>query len=262
MNQRNTNQPGTTHRREFLPNGVLAPIIAHRGASGDAPENTLAAIKLAYEHNAMCVEIDVSISSDGVPYVHHDDKLQRCTSGQGLLCEHTAEQLDQIDASKLMPQFSPEPLPRLSAVITLLDELGMGLNLEIKPRAGLETPTVEAICSELEKSWPERLPLVFSSFNQQSLHLARQCAPDIARALLVGGLPDNWEQLMEASACSNIHVSASAVSAQDATAVKQADFGLYAYTVNDREKASTLLQWGIDGVFTDYPKALSVLLVS
>lgn len=240
----------------------LAPVIAHRGASGDAPENTLAAINLAFEHGAQCVEIDVSISKDGVPYVHHDDQLQRCTNGSGLLCEHTAEQLDQLDASKLMPQFSPEPLPRLSAVIDLLAEKGMGLNLEIKPRPGLEAATVEAICRELNKSWAAQLPLVFSSFSPVALKLALREAPDIARALLVGRLPDNWQQRMQEFACSNLHIADSTLDAATVESVKQVDVGLYAYTVNDPERASQLLQWGVDGVFTDYPSSMSALLIT
>ncbi|MFK7890923.1 MAG: glycerophosphodiester phosphodiesterase family protein [Granulosicoccus sp.] len=237
-------------------NGSLARIIAHRGASGEAPENTLAAMSLAYEQGAKCVEIDVSISRDGVPYVHHDDNLDRCTSGTGLLCEHMAEELDELDASKLMPVYSPEALPRLSALIAVLDHLELGLNLEIKPRKGLEEATVEAICKLLENCWPQRLPLVFSSFSQQSLDIARRRSPDIARALLVDKLPGNWLTSVQTFECCNLHARASSLQQQDVIDVKQQGFNLYAYTVNDEALAAKLSQWGVDGVFTDYPGRL------
>lgn len=236
--------------------GILATHIAHRGASGNAPENTLVAMKLAAEQGASCVEIDVSISRDGVPFVHHDDNLDRCTNGTGLLCEHDAAQLDQLDASKLMPQFSPEPLPRLSALISLLDSLNLGLNLEIKPRGGLEVQTVDAICDVLEQHWPERLPLVFSSFSQKSLQLAQKRAPSIARALLIGGLPKDWKALMIQFDCCNLHAHEARLDEKTVDTIKSIDVGLYAYTVNDPERATTLLNWGVDGVFTDHPQQL------
>ncbi|MBX2880802.1 MAG: hypothetical protein KTR32_12750 [Granulosicoccus sp.] len=231
----------------------LAPVIAHRGASGHAPENTLAAISAAAGFGAQCIEIDVSISADQIPYVHHDDTLDRCTSGTGLLCEQTADQLDDLDASKLMPQFSPEPLPRLSAVIALLDEKNLGLNLEIKPRKGLESATVDAIAAELEKSWPQRLPLVFSSFNTLALEIALQRISWVDRALLVGKLPADWQQQVSAYQCANLHLAASHITADQVSNLKQSGLGLYAYTVNDSTEATKLLQWGIDGVFTDFP---------
>lgn len=239
-----------------IDSGGLAPIIAHRGASADAPENTLAAIALAADQGVSCIEIDVSISSDGVPYVHHDDTLDRCTTGTGLLCKHSSAQLDQLDASKLMPGFSPEPLPRLSVVIKMLEQRNLGLNLEIKPRKGLEEATVNAICTVLEKSWPEGLPLVFSSFNHAALEFARQQSPTIARALLIGPLSQGWQLLMNEFECCNVHASANALKAEDVKTIKNAGFGLYAYTVNDPTLATTLFGWGVDGVFTDHPGQL------
>lgn len=252
----NENQESGLPMAEIHTNGSLARIIAHRGASGEAPENTLAAMSLASEQGARCVEIDVSISRDGVPYVHHDDNLDRCTSGTGLLCEHTSEQLDELDASKLMPIYSPEALPRLSALVAVLDHLDLGLNLEIKPRKGLEQATVEAICKSLENCWPERLPLVFSSFSQQSLEIARTISPHIARALLVERVSGNWLASMQSFDCCNLHASASSLQEPQVVDIKQQGFGLYAYTVNDEALATKLLRWGVDGVFTDYPGRL------
>jgi len=165
---------------------MLATVIAHRGASGDAPENTLAAISLAADQGARSVEIDVSISKDQIPFVHHDDTLDRCTNGTGLLSAHSAEELDKLDASCGMQAFIGEPLPRLSAVIELLQQRSLGLNLEIKPRVGLEQQTVKAICKDIKSHWPDELPLVFSSFDHNSLALAKELLPSVKRGLLVG----------------------------------------------------------------------------
>lgn len=252
---------------------LLAPIIAHRGASGDAPENTLAALSLAADHGASCAEIDVSISSDGIPYVHHDDKLDRCTTGQGLLCEHSAAELDLLDASKGMPDFAGEPLPRLSAVFDLLIARGLGLNLEIKPRKGLEEDTVEAICTLIEDRWPAHLPLVFSSFNWSSLGMAMTRLPRVPRALLVGPIPDNWQALVTEYGCRNIHCDGASLKPEQTRKLRQAGLGIYCYTVNDTTLAERLFDLegdkranaprigdsdtGVHGIFTDYPKRLS-----
>lgn len=238
----------------------LAPIIAHRGASGDAPENTLSAIQLAAAQGARCVEIDVSISADGVPYVHHDHQLQRCTDGNGLLCEHTAEQLDRIIAGKRMPGFEKEPLPRLSAVLALLMHHNVGLNLEIKPFQGLEQRTVDAICNELEGIWPDDLPLVISSFSHESIGMMQQRLPHVARAPLVGAVPDNMVELMQRYDAQNLHCAENALTPDKAYQVVAAGYGLYCYTVNDPDKARKLLSWGVHGVFTDYPKSLLSLV--
>lgn len=236
---------------------LLARIIAHRGASGNAPENTLAALSLAADHGASCVEIDVSISADQVPFVHHDDRLDRCTTGTGLLCEHSAAELDQLDASNGMPEFRGEPLPRLSAVIELLEARGLGLNLEIKPRRGLENQTVEAICALIEKRWPSHLPLVFSSFSWQSLAIARQSLSQIPRGLLVGGIPNDWQARMAEFGCRNIHCDGAVLTPQQSAELRSADVGVYCYTVNDVAQARALLHAGANGVFTDYPKRLT-----
>lgn len=255
---------------------LLAPVTAHRGASGDAPENTLAAISLAADHGAPCVEIDVSISADGIPFVHHDDRLDRCTTGHGLLCEHTAAELDLLDASKGMPDFAGEPLPRLSAVFDLLEARGLGLNLEIKPRKGLEHDTVEAICALVEQRWPAHLPLVFSSFSRPSLAAARERLPKVPRGLLVGAIPDNWEALIKEYACRNIHCEGSSLTPEQTRELRLAGLGVYCYTVNDPALAERLFatsgskQVGqaagnddphaVHGIITDYPKLLAAHL--
>ncbi len=236
---------------------LLARIIAHRGASGDAPENTLAALSLAADQGARCVEIDVSISADYIPFVHHDDNLDRCTSGTGLLCEHRAAELDQLDASKGMADFHGESLPRLSAVFELLKARGLGLNLEIKPRRGMENQTVEAICALIEKRWPDHLPLVFSSFSWPSLAIARQSLPQVPRALLVGGIPDDWQARMAEFGCRNIHCDGAVLTPLQTAELRAADVGIYCYTVNDVDRAKALLDTGAHGVFTDYPKRLA-----
>ena len=251
---------------------LLAPVVAHRGASGGAPENTLGAIRLAAEQGARCVEIDVSISRDGVPYVHHDDTLDRCTSGEGRLCERDAAELDALTADRRATGFEEgnveashwlgEPLPRLAAAITLCDELELGLNLEIKPMKSLEERTARAICSLVKRHWPERLPLVFSSFSPSALDAARSVLPDTPRALLVGKVPADWQSRLARHGCRNLHCDGHRLDTATARAVRAAGAGLYCYTVNDPELGRRLIDDGAHGVITDHPGRMLAALAS
>lgn len=234
----------------------LHRIVAHRGASADAPENTLAAIKLAIEHGARSVEIDAMISSDGVAFLHHDDKLERCTNGTGYLCAVDAAELDSLDASGGNQNYSSEPLPRLTSVVTELSNHGIGLNLEIKPTPGLEAATATAVVNCLKDTWPESLPLVLSSFSKDALFEAKALWPEAPRALITCAIPDDWQSALQTLQCTNLHMAAPLLNADSARKIKADGYGLYCYTVNDVEEARALLDMGADGVFTDQPKLL------
>lgn len=239
---------------------LLAHVVAHRGASGEAPENTVGAIRLAADQGARCIEIDVSISSDDVPYVHHDDRLDRCTSGTGLLCDMPAAQLDRLTADKGHDGWLGERLPRLSAVFDLCVERQLGLNLEIKPVAGLEERTARAICALLKDRWPPELPFVFSSFAPAALDAAREHWDEAPRALLVGRVPNDWAEQMERHACRNVHCAGTHLTEDAADALRAANVGIYCYTVNEPKLARRLLAIGAHGVFTDHPGSMLAAL--
>ena len=235
---------------------LLAPIVAHRGASADAPENTIAAIRLAAEQGAKAVEIDVSISADGIAYVHHDDTLERCTNGRGYLCAHSSEQLDAISAGVLFADYSTEPLPRLSDVLECIQELGMSLNLEIKPTPGLEEPTTTAVCQTVAQHWRHGTTLLYSSFSREALVTAMELQPDTPRALIVCAIPDNWLEQLKTYDCSNLHFAAPLAQKETVQAIKSEGYGIYCFTVNDGYDANRLYEYGVDGVFSDCPGKL------
>ena len=235
----------------------LPRVIAHRGESGLAPENTLCAFDLAAQNGATWVELDANISSDNVPFVHHDDRIDRCTNGEGLITQQTSQTLNSLDAGAWFDDaFKGEPLPSLAAVIELLSRHDMGLNLEIKPTAGLEQAATDAICAQIKQLWPERLPLLLSSFSEAALVRAAQQLPEIPRGYLVGGVPKDWRARMSELKCDTLHCSANRLTKADAATVKDAGVALLCYTVNDIDVAARLIEWGVDSVFTDYPSRL------
>jgi len=238
------------------PTARLARIIAHRGASADAPENTLAAIVRAADDGTRAVEIDVNTSADGIPYVHHDERLARCTGHPGRLHEQRAARLDTLYAGAGMPGFEREPLARLETLLGPVIGRRLALNLEIKPPPGRERVTTAAICDVLERCWPADRTLVFSSFSETALRCAAERLPDLPRALLVGAIPPDWRAALERSAAINLHCAARHFDAAPAAELRAAGHGLYCFTVNDVRTAQGLFDAGIDGVFTDHPALL------
>ncbi|PID60271.1 MAG: hypothetical protein CSB44_11100 [Gammaproteobacteria bacterium] len=243
--------PATDNHIEMA---ALDRIIAHRGASAEAPENTLAAIDLAYRQGARCMEIDVRISADDIPFVHHDVTLDRCTDASGPLSSHTAKVLDGVNAAVLHPAYSPEPLPRLAAIIDWFTGHEATLNIEVKPEPGLEVRAAEAIANLIETRWPRERRLVFSCLCIDSLRILRDRLPAFPRALIMHEEPlDALQDTLAELECCNLHFNKEIAGTVPLDALKARGYGLYCYTVNDVEHARELLAAGVDGVFTDYP---------
>ena len=158
-------------------------IIAHRGASAMAPENTMTAFWLAKELGADGIELDVMLSADERLVVIHDRSLTRTTNGQGMVNESNWEQLKFLDAgSKFGEEFEGEPLPLLEQVF---EELGgqFLINVELKnfatPRDGLVNKVVNLVeQTGLAES------VILSSFNARNLLEVERISPSIRRGLL------------------------------------------------------------------------------
>lgn len=107
--------------------------VAHRGAAGEAPENTLSAVEAGAASGAPFLEIDVRSSRDDVLVVIHDDDLERTTDGQGLVAEYDAEYLRALDAGRWFDiDFEGEPIPTLAEVVASLEGWPGTLVIEVK----------------------------------------------------------------------------------------------------------------------------------
>jgi len=235
----------------------MSQITAHRGASGDAPENTLAAIQLAADVGAEWIEIDVNVSRDGIPVLHHDDDLSRCTNGSGLVIESPLDALKQLDSGSWFDtRFRNEKIATLDECLDLCESLDLSVNLEIKPCSGWEIPTTDSIADILHQR--STLPnIVISSFSYIALQRASEKIEFVPRASLYLVPPPNWKQLATQINAINIHLHANTL--LDKTAVDQfhnAGLGVYCYTVNTPAEAQHLFTLGVDGVISNYPATL------
>ena len=225
-------------------------VIAHRGASGTCPENTLAAFRRAEALGAHMIELDVQLSRDGEVVVMHDWTLARTTSGRGRVGARTAAELHALDAGSWFSQaFAGEPVPSLREVLAAT---GLPVNVELKSRGddGLEARALAVVA---EAGALDRV--VFSSFRAASLVRLRAASAAAAIAVLWfrTGL-DSAFRLAERVRATALHLRKDVVAAAGVREATERGLVVRAWTVNDLAESRRLAALGSQGVFTDFPE--------
>ncbi len=225
-------------------------IIAHRGGGTLAPENTLAGLRGALAHGFRAVEFDVMALRDGALVLMHDPVLGRTVAGTGSVADCTAAQLAAADAGAwFSPAFAGEPVPSFADAAAFCLRHGLWMNAEIKPVPGMEAITgaaVAAACAALPSG-----SVLLSSFSEAALRAARQAAPRVPRALLVGAVPADWPARLQTLGAVALHAQAALLTRTQVAAVKAAGFGVLAYTVNQAAAARLLCAIDVDAICTD-----------
>jgi glycerophosphoryl diester phosphodiesterase len=234
--------------------GVLN--IAHRGASGDFPENTLRAFDAAIEAGAAMCELDVQITADGVLVVIHDETLDRTTNREGKVeMIHMAE-LQRLDAGSWRgPQFADERVPTLREVLDRVKGR-CDLNVELKAEG-----IAASVCELIRERHAEESTLV-SSFDWQAIAEVRQVAPKIKTALLAdrrAGLALEMASSMRVAAINPKH---DLVDRDLCVEAHRQGLKVYTWTVDDSTEMMRLIEAGVDGIMTNYPARLRALMES
>ncbi len=227
--------------------------VAHRGAGKLAPENTLAAFKLGASHGYRMFECDVKLSSDGVPFLLHDDSLARTTNGGGVGSDHSWQALQTLDAGSWhSAAFAQARIPSLEEVAHYCIANGFDLNIEIKPTVGADQKTGEVVAQHAQRLWHNaaKKPLL-TSFKPEALQAALDAAPELSRGLLLHELWTGWLETALMLGCSAVVCNYKLWDASSVTQAKSAGFKLLAYTVNDLAQVQRLTTLGIDGIITD-----------
>lgn len=238
----------TTHEAWPYPRWV-----AHRGAGKLAPENTLAAFKLGASHGYRMFECDVKLSSDGVPFLLHDDTLERTTNGQGVAGQQSWASLQQLDAGCWHSEpFAGEAIPSLDTIASYCISNGFDLNIEIKPSTGTDQRTGEVVAEHAARLWQKemRKPLL-TSFKPDALQAAMNAAPELPRGLLLHELWTGWLETGLMLGCQAIICNHRLWDTSSVTQAKSAGFKCLSYTVNDDAEVQRLLALGTDGIITD-----------
>lgn len=219
-------------------------IIAHRGASTLAPENTLKAFTLAFEQQSDGIEFDTYQHDDAI-IVFHDKTLGRTTNGSGFLLQTSLADLKQLDAG------DGEVIPTLEAVLATVPD-GALCNIEVKHLRNAET-WVQDVKRAVEDAQINPNALLISSFNHHWLAEISALWPQVA----VGALTATYA--LDATYCArqlkakSINIALDVVNADFVNAAKQEGLDVYVYTVDEPEDMLQLKLWGVTGIFTNVP---------
>jgi glycerophosphoryl diester phosphodiesterase len=227
--------------------------VAHRGAGKLAPENTLAAMREGHRHGYRMVEFDVKLSADGVPFLLHDDTLDRTTNGVGRADALTWGELAKLDAGSWhSATYAGEPLPTLSAIARWAIANGVACNIEIKPTPGRERDTGATVACTARALWRSAsVQPLLSSFAEDALAAARAAVPELPRALLVENVPPDWQARLARLGCAALNADWRGLDAQSVAAEHDSGYWVVTYTANDPQRVSQLAAWGVDAIITD-----------
>lgn len=236
--------------------------IAHRGASGHAPENTLAAFQKAIEIGVDAVECDVHCTTDGHVVVSHDHTLERATDSKGTIADMTLDEVKKADAgSWFHPRFADERIPTLREALKLTKEKVITV-IEIKQQniTGQVIKEIENTASEAE--------VVLISFHANALSDAQEINPRIPRAFLSGGgrvvrrflgIMSLIQQACEIGGA--LDLSSKIITPQLVKESHRRGVSVWAWTVDDEEEIKKLAAMGVDAITSNYPERLNSALL-
>ncbi|HUJ79061.1 MAG TPA: glycerophosphodiester phosphodiesterase family protein [Nitrospiria bacterium] len=244
-------------RRQDAASAALPMIIAHRGASGYAPENTLPAFRKAVELGCQMIELDVRLSADEMPVVIHDGTLTRTAGDPRRVNQLTIDQLRQLDAGRwFAPEYTGERIPTLAEALAAIPDT-VTVNIEVKPSGPGELHRmIDRIAAVITELRAEKR-LLCSSFTHKALWALRRRFFSLPLGYLIEGRVAQ-EQFTEAK---GLQASALILQGQWTTpaVLRQAHANrlkVYCYTINRPLQMRQLLRKGVDGIMTNYPDRL------
>lgn len=226
--------------------------LGHRGASGHAPENTLAAVQAAMELGAEGVEIDVHLTRDYEVVLLHDDLLQRTTNGIGAVQDFDLVELKTLDAGSWFSlAYVSEPIPTLQQVLRLASNR-LFVNVEIKAEERVDILAAKVV--ELLTTHQTRC--MITSFDQKALRAVAALGSSIPLGFIFEDHPQQALEVPWPILSADYHL----LDAAWINRCRQAKKRLFTWTVNETIDLKAILQLGVDGIMTNYPDRLSKLL--
>ncbi len=228
-------------------------IIAHRGASFYAPENTLISYEKAVEMEADAIEIDVHRSKDGHLIVCHDEKVDRTTNGTGHIRDLNLEEIKKLDAGSWFDEkYTNVKIPLLEEVLQFVKEQNILLNIELK-----NGPTfyenIEEDLIRIIKIYNLEEKVLISSFNHYSLLKMKMLAPSIKTGILyIGGMVSPWEYAKKLHA-DTIHPLFYTINEEIVTESIENGISVNPFTVNGEKELMLVYKFGVSGIITDRP---------
>ncbi|MFD2806867.1 glycerophosphodiester phosphodiesterase [Litchfieldia salsa] len=232
--------------------------IAHRGASGYAPENTFAAFDKAIEMDVDYLELDVQMTKDNHLVIIHDPKVNRTTNGKGFVKDLTLSQIKSLDAGSWFgEEFRGERIPTFKEILNVYGDK-VGLLVELKNPSlypGIEKKVSDAINNY--SLFSEQNPSIkVQSFDLSSLRSLKKHLPLIDVGLLINRMINYRKLLKVEKDIDFINMQKRYITRHIVLQAHQLNLKIYAWTVNELRDLTYLLHLGIDGAIVDYPEII------
>ncbi|MCC9022605.1 glycerophosphodiester phosphodiesterase [Bacillus nakamurai] len=231
--------------------------IAHRGASGYAPENTFAAFDIAADMNTDLIELDVQLTKDGHIVVIHDDKVDRTTDGSGFVKDFTLKELQTLDAGSWFgPEFKGERIPLLEEVLKRYHP-EIGLLIELKGHAS--QIGLEKAVGQLLDRFSFSIHHIVQSFSIKSIQTFHEMYPSVPTAIITRpsfGMFSQNQLNAYKSVANYVNIKYTRLNRYLISSARKNGLKVFAWTVRD-PKTAAKLQDMVDGIVTDYPDFIS-----
>jgi len=252
----------------FTASSAAQLVIAHRGASSIAPENTLVAFTKAIEFGAHIIELDVHQTKDSHLVVIHDGTVDRTTDGKGRVSDLTVAEVRTLDAgSWFSPEFAGEKVPLLEEVF---DTIPDSVSLLIEIKQGSDTyPGIEERVVRLVRSRNAAARVILKSFDDAVLNRLQMLAPEISRLkIIIMQIPVINVIIERGLHVGNIleydvqylQVHWFGISKSFVEKAHRKGYKVFAWDVHDEKRMREMIKKGVDGIETDHPQVLRALV--
>lgn len=241
--------------------------VSHRGASGHAPEHTITAYQMGEKMHGDYIEIDLQMTKDGKLIAMHDEKVDRTTNGTGLVKDHTLEQIKQLDAGSWFNEKYPAyanqeyaglKVPTLEEVF---QKFGKNKNYYIETKSPEVYPGMEKELLRLVNEYEiNKDKLLVQSFSPLSLKTMNKLDPSIKLVQLLSYKTNATITDAEVAAIKEYAIGVGPnytyLNQEYVQKVVNSGLEIHPYTVNDKETMKKLIDWGVTGMFTNFPDRL------
>ena len=238
-------------------------VTAHRGFSGKAPENTLAAFRAAIDAGCDMIELDVHLSRDSQVVVIHDDTLERTTNGRGNVADQTYAELKRLDAGSWFdPRFSGERIPALAEVL-LMARNKILVNIELKKGKNKFPYTMEELANRTLRE-VDRADMsdqvLFSSFDPAAIDRISERNPLLPVALITNKPWVKPEEAGGGKLYPTLNCRITVLNEDNIRLARAGGIRIHAWTVNAQEAMKKAIAMGVDGIITNHPDRLIRIL--
>ncbi|USK60780.1 glycerophosphodiester phosphodiesterase [Peribacillus asahii] len=241
--------------------------VSHRGASGYAPEHTLVSYQMGEKMHGDYIEIDLQMTKDGQLIAMHDEKLDRTTNGTGLVKDYTLAEIKQLDAGSWFNEKYPESAnPNYEGLqVPTLEEVfkkfGKNARYYIETKSPETYPGMEKeLLRLIDKYDINKKSLLIQSFSPQSLKIMNELDPSVKLVQLISYknyavITDDEIAAIKEYAM-GVGPNHTYLNEEYVQKVVNSGLELHPYTVNDKDRMKQLIDWGVTGMFTNFPDKL------